>query len=56
MEFVCEDATNFEVPDNATIVYMYNPFRGEVFEQVVDNLRASVVRRRRPLRTIYLSP
>ena len=56
VEFVCEDATNFEVPDNATIVYMYNPFRGEVFEQVVDNLRASVVRRRRPLRTIYLSP
>jgi predicted RNA methylase len=56
VEFVCEDATKFEVPDDVTIVYMYNPFRGEVFERVVDNLRASVVRRARSLRIVYSFP
>ena len=56
VEFVCEDATNFEVPDDVTIVYMYNPFRGEVFERVVDKLRASVVRRARSLRIVYSFP
>ncbi len=56
VEFICEDATNYEVPDDLTVVYLYNPFRGEVFERVVDNLRASVVRRARPLKVIYAFP
>ncbi|MGO9657348.1 MAG: methyltransferase domain-containing protein [Acidimicrobiales bacterium] len=56
VEFVCEDATNFEVPDDVSIVYFYNPFRGEVFERVVDNIRASIARRGRPLRIIYAFP
>ncbi len=56
VEFVCEDAREFEVPDDVTIVYLANPFWGGVFDRVVEQLRASLVRRRRPLRVIYWLP
>lgn len=62
-QFVCPDvsvvtcdATDFEVPDDVTVAYFYNPFRGRIFEAVVENLIASVDRCPRVLRIIYLDP
>jgi hypothetical protein len=56
VEFICADATEFKVPDDVTIVYFANPFRGKVFDRVLDNLRASLSRRPRSLKVIYFSP
>lgn len=50
------DATAFEVPDAMTYAYMFNPFRGQTFEQVFANIVASLDRAPRRLRLIYVQP
>lgn len=56
IEVVVADAVEYEIPDDATVIYMYNPFSGPVFEAVVDNLLASVARRPRRVRVVYRTP
>jgi len=36
----CEDAGKFSFPNTSLIVYMYEPFRWEIFKRVIDNLSA----------------
>lgn len=50
------DALDWEIPDDLTIAYLFNPCTGEVFSRLVDRLAAAVDRRRRPLRLIYVNP
>jgi SAM-dependent methyltransferase len=50
------DAVNYEIPDDATIVFMYNPVRGATFAAVVQNLLDSYDRSPRMLRIIYANP
>ena len=52
----CADASAFEVPDDVTVVYMFNPFMGDVFAQVVAKMSESLRRRPRQLRVIYFYP
>ena len=54
--FTCADARTFDVPDDVTIVYMFNPFMGEAFEQVLAKLTESLSRKPRPLRVVYFYP
>ncbi|MGO9821102.1 MAG: class I SAM-dependent methyltransferase [Solirubrobacteraceae bacterium] len=56
MEFVCADAANYELPDDVTYVYMYNPFVGEVFRAAIANVLRSLERRPRRLTLIYVHP
>lgn len=56
VEFLCEDATEFQVPDDVTVVYLYTPFRGALFEKLLDRLRVSLDRRPRPLTIFYFHP
>jgi hypothetical protein len=46
-------AEQFHIPDDVTVAYFYNPFRGEAFATVLRELLASVDRIPRPLRIIY---
>jgi SAM-dependent methyltransferase len=50
------DVTAFEVPDDMTHAYMFNSFRGPVFEQVCANIVSSLDRAPRTLRLIYVQP
>jgi SAM-dependent methyltransferase len=50
------DATTFEIPDAMTYAYMFNPFNGETFQHVLDNIVASLDRSPRRLRLIYVNP
>lgn len=50
------DATAFEIPDDMTFAYFFNPFNGETFEQVMANITASLERAPRALRIIYVNP
>jgi SAM-dependent methyltransferase len=50
------DAPSFDVPDDVTCVYMYNPFGGEVLESVLQRLLASMDRRERRIRLVYANP
>ena len=56
IELVCSDVLAYEIPDDVTIVYLNNPFLGDIFQNVVDKLSASVARHPRRLRVLYLCP
>jgi len=46
----------FRIPDDVTYAYCYNAFTGPVFQQVRDEMIASVDRRPRALRLLYRTP
>jgi SAM-dependent methyltransferase len=56
VELVTADVLDYEIPDDVTVVYMYNPFRGATFEAAIAKLIASVDRRPRTVRLVYLNP
>jgi SAM-dependent methyltransferase len=55
-ELVVEDAVHYAVPDDVTVAYLYDPFRGGMFDAVISNLIESYDRNPRRLRIIYFSP
>lgn len=56
IEFACSDATTFEIPDDVTIVYFFNPFVGPPFMKVIDNIGESLRRRPRKVHIFYTNP
>lgn len=56
VEIVTMDAADYRLPDDVSIVYLYNPFKGELFARVVANMVASLDRRPRQMRVIYRTP
>jgi hypothetical protein len=56
VRLVNANALDFEIPDDVTVVWLYNPFVGEVFEAVVAKLLASVDRAPRRVRVVYGNP
>jgi predicted RNA methylase len=53
---ICLDAREFSFPPDPLIVYLFNPFPDYVLAAVIDNLRASLARRPRPVYVIYNAP
>jgi SAM-dependent methyltransferase len=56
IELVTADLAEYEVPDDVTVAFVYNPVRGELFSTLIDKLLASLDRRPRDLRLIYRIP
>jgi SAM-dependent methyltransferase len=56
VELVTADALRWELPDDLTIVYMYNPIVGGLFMRFIERLIAFVDQRQRGLRLIYVNP
>jgi SAM-dependent methyltransferase len=56
IELVHADVLHYEIPDDVTIVYLYNPFTGPVFQAAVDAMLASLQRAPRRLRVVYGNP
>ena len=56
IELVTANAREFVIPDEVTVIYFFNPFSGEVFADVLQNIRASLRRRPRTLRLICKIP
>lgn len=56
IELVHADVLDYELPDDVTVVFLYNPFQGEIFATVIKRLLQSVQRNPRPLRIIYVNP
>ncbi|MCW3063427.1 MAG: SAM-dependent methyltransferase [Solirubrobacterales bacterium] len=56
VEIVTADATTWQVPDDVTYVYMFNPFGGDVFRATIARLVESLDRRPRRLTLIYANP
>lgn len=55
-EVVCADAATWRVPDETTIVFMYNPFEGEVLRAAATRLIESYDRAPRRIRLVYANP
>lgn len=56
IEIVTHDISDYSIPDDATVLYLYNPFKGEVFKKALANIVASLDRNPRPLTLVYLLP
>jgi len=56
IELVHTDALEFNVPDDATVVFFFNPFEGEALDLLVAKLAASIDRRPRRLLFLYANP
>ena len=53
VELITADVVDYTIPDDVTVVYIYNPFRGPVFDAAIAQIVASLDRAPRPLRLIY---
>ena len=56
VQVVTAAARRWPVPDDVTTVFLYCPFTGAVFAEVLEHLLASLDRRPRPLHLIYAFP
>ncbi|MGF1596569.1 MAG: hypothetical protein ACFCVK_06495 [Acidimicrobiales bacterium] len=56
IELLSCSATEVTWPDQPLVVFMFNPFGGHVFDQVVASLEARARRGRRSLHVIYVNP
>jgi hypothetical protein len=56
VSLVNADILDFDGLDEVTVVFLYNPFGGATFEEFARRLVASVDRRPRDLRVVYVNP
>ena len=56
IEVITADVVNFQLPDDVTVVYFFDPFHGDIFSTVIANLLSSLHRRPRVLTIIYMDP
>jgi predicted RNA methylase len=56
VEFETADVLAYDLPDDLTVVYLYNPFTGLVLARFIERLLQSVERCPRPLRIVYNYP
>jgi tRNA G46 methylase TrmB len=61
--FACEnidlihmDVLDYEIPDDLTIAYFFNPFVNEIFIRVIDNIHHSFLQAPRPIWIVYKNP
>jgi SAM-dependent methyltransferase len=56
VDIVVCDVTQYRIPEDLTIGYLFHPFSGETFDTVVRNIVGSIDRRPRRVRLIYVNP
>ena len=56
VEIVQRDAAEYELSDDASLLFFYNPFTGEIMQRVLAKISQSLLRRWRPMRIIYALP
>ena len=56
IQILNEDARTFAVPDEVTIIYMFNPFTGSILTAALEQIAASLARRPRRLTMLYILP
>ncbi|MGV9777654.1 methyltransferase domain-containing protein [Streptosporangium sp. NPDC003464] len=56
IDLVRSDVLEYEIPDDVSVVFLNNPFRGEIFAAAIEKLLATVDRNPRPVTVIYFNP
>ncbi len=53
IQCICEDATNFSIPNEPLVIFFYSPFKGKVMETVLNNISKSLANHRRKIFLIF---
>jgi SAM-dependent methyltransferase len=56
VEAMVASATDYEVPDNVTTIFCFNPFNGSVMERFLTRVRESTQRRPRSVTMAFVNP
>jgi SAM-dependent methyltransferase len=56
VELVCANAVDYRLPDDVTIVFLNNPFTGDIFDAALRSILDSYERRQRRIRVVYRNP
>lgn len=56
IEIVCCDAASYHFPDDATVCFFFNPFRGEILKRVFANIQRSLAIGPRQVTILYYNP
>jgi SAM-dependent methyltransferase len=56
VDIIAADATQYEIPDDVTVIYFANPFAGDALAKVFAAIHASVTRQPRPVRLLCIYP
>jgi SAM-dependent methyltransferase len=54
--FLFEDATKYNIPNDAQVFYFFNPFGEDIMQKVISNIKASIKLNPRKIYCIYLNP
>ena len=53
---LCADVTKYEIPDEATVMFFFNPFGEEIMKRVCESVLKSLERNRREILIVYVNP
>ena len=56
VEIVCADARSYVIPNEVTIIFLFNSFRGDVLRDVLRQIHASLLLSPRRCRLVYMIP
>jgi SAM-dependent methyltransferase len=56
IELVLADATQWQVPPDATVLFFYNPFDGVILAKVMANVKRSLAEAPRKITIVYVRP
>lgn len=56
IDFLFEDATKYQIPNDAQVFYFFNPFGEEIMQRVINHIKESVKLNQRKIYCIYLNP
>lgn len=56
IDFLFEDATKYQIPNDAQVFYFFNPFGEDIMQRVINNIKESVKLNPRKIYCIYLNP
>jgi precorrin-6B methylase 2 len=56
IELLNIDATQFHLPEDVSVIFMNNPFKGSVFDRVLSDINLSLAKNPRRITFIYVNP
>ncbi|MBK8268899.1 MAG: class I SAM-dependent methyltransferase [Planctomycetes bacterium] len=56
IELLAADANTYALPDDVTVIFIYNSFVGEILSKVLDNIRQSLDASPREITLVYANP
>lgn len=56
IEIVTADASTYSLPKDATVIHLFNPFRGEILYRVTQNIKTSLLKFPRQVTILFANP